>query len=216
MVRRRALVGISNDYDVVVSGLSRLLTSHDAVVEVAGAVAAGGLGPDAVDVVVFDTYGRAVGDPRTMEELSRLAAAAPVVVLAHDLHPTLLADARRAGATSFASKALPGSEIAEVLVRTVGGEAVVAGTPTSRAASDELTWPGKERGLSERESHVLALVAEGRSNREAAEALHLSPETVKAYIGRVFTKLALRNRVEATSFVLRSDSFRRPSLATSR
>ena len=68
-------------------------------------------------------------------------------------------------------------------------------------------WPGRSAGLSERESEVLALLARGLTNREIAEAVFLSPETVKSYVAQIFSKLGVRNRVEATRFVNRSGEF---------
>jgi DNA-binding NarL/FixJ family response regulator len=68
-------------------------------------------------------------------------------------------------------------------------------------------WPGKGDGLTERESQVLVLVAEGLSNREIAAALYLGVETIKGYMHQVFSKLALRNRVEATNYVHHSGAF---------
>lgn len=52
--------------------------------------------------------------------------------------------------------------------------------------------------LSYREREVLRLVAQGLSNREIADRLHLSVQTVKVYLTRIFHKLGVRNRTEAT------------------
>jgi DNA-binding NarL/FixJ family response regulator len=60
--------------------------------------------------------------------------------------------------------------------------------------------------LSERENDIAALLVEGRTNREIAEQLILSPETVKDYVGRIMRKLGASNRVEAVSRYLRLQS----------
>jgi len=62
-------------------------------------------------------------------------------------------------------------------------------------------WPGRSAGLSKRESDVLALLAQGLTNREIAKAVFLSPETVKGYVAQIYSKLGVRNRVEASRFV---------------
>ncbi len=56
---------------------------------------------------------------------------------------------------------------------------------------------------------MLTLLAEGRTNREIAAALYLSAETVKSYVSQLFSKLEVRNRVEATNFVHRARDFAR-------
>ena len=75
------------------------------------------------------------------------------------------------------------------------------------AAGPDAGWPGRSAGLSERESEVLALLARGLTNREIADAMFLSPETVKSYVAQILSKLRVRNRVEATRFVHRSGEF---------
>jgi len=70
----------------------------------------------------------------------------------------------------------------------------------SAAGSPGLTsHPGRELfpELTDREREVLELVARGRSNAEIARDLVVGPATVKTHVGRVLTKLGLRDRVEA-------------------
>ena len=56
---------------------------------------------------------------------------------------------------------------------------------------------GTSEGLSKRESEVLALVAKGYANKEVAEALGLSFETVRSYLKTIYSKLHVRSRTEA-------------------
>ena len=58
-------------------------------------------------------------------------------------------------------------------------------------------------GLTERELQVLRLVAEGSTNREIAEALVLSENTVARHLTSIFTKVGVENRAGATAFALR-------------
>ncbi len=122
-------------------------------------------------------------------------------------------EARAAGASGFISKALPGDEIATAIERVAAGEDVLATVPerTDEVASalDLLDWPGKADGLTERESQVLVLVAEGLTNPEIATNLYLSVETVKSHVATIIRKLDLRNRVQAATYVARSSAFSR-------
>src|SRR6476620_1135280 len=77
------------------------------------------------------------------------------------------------------------------------------------AVLDEVGWPGEELGLSERESQVLALLANGLTNAEIGDHLYLGSETVKTYVRAALMKLGCRNRVQAAAFVARSAAFAR-------
>jgi len=56
--------------------------------------------------------------------------------------------------------------------------------------------------LSQQEKHVLALVAEGKTNREIAEALFLGEGTVRNYVSSILSKLGVRNRAEAAAYAI--------------
>jgi DNA-binding NarL/FixJ family response regulator len=81
--------------------------------------------------------------------------------------------------------------LAESLHRIADGECVVDPTIVARlVARRENAGPLAE--LTERERDVLALMAEGRSNRAIAEQLYLSPKTVEGHVGQIFLKLGIR------------------------
>jgi two-component system response regulator DesR len=94
--------------------------------------------------------------------------------------------ARAAGASGFVPKEWPAQEIAQA-VQLVARGMTVFGDDEERPANR----------LSDREREVLDLMASGSTNREIAEALHLSPWTVKEYTGALYRKLEVRNRAEA-------------------
>ncbi len=204
-----ARIAVVNDYELVVAGVEHLLSRFADRLLVCEAILVGEPVTADIDVALYDLYGRAgvagdalrmlVGDPH----IERVA------VFALDLSPDLIADGRAAGASGFISKALRGDEIADALVRVAHGEDVLAGTATPKAASSDLAWPGQASGLTERESQVLTLLAEGHTNREIAAALYLSAETIKSYVAQIFAKIEVRNRVEAANFVHRTRDFDR-------
>ena len=94
--------------------------------------------------------------------------------------------ARAAGASGFAYKDWPARKIASA-VRMVGLGKTVFERHGRQGAL----------GLSERERAVLALMAEGSTNPEIAEQLHLSKHTVKEHTSALYRKLGVRNRTEA-------------------
>ncbi|WP_042426886.1 response regulator [Streptacidiphilus anmyonensis] len=114
--------------------------------------------------------------------------------------------ALKAGASGFLLKDVPPVELVAAIRAVDSGEAVVAPTTTRRmidrfttvlpAAAEPKLTPEMER-LTDREREVLLLVAQGLSNGEIAERLGLSEATVKTHVGRILTKLELRDRVQA-------------------
>jgi two-component system response regulator DesR len=97
--------------------------------------------------------------------------------------------ARAAGASGFAYKDWPARRIADA-VHKVGLGGAVFEPPRGEAA-------GGAMGLSERERAVLDLMADGKTNPEIGDALHLSRHTVKEHSSAVYRKLGVRNRTEA-------------------
>ena len=114
--------------------------------------------------------------------------------------------ALKAGASGFLLKDVPPTELVAAIRAVRGGDAVVAPTTTRRMIDRFATvlpssmppteTPALAR-LTEREREVLLLIAQGLSNGEIAAKLSLSEATVKTHVGRILTKLQLRDRVQA-------------------
>jgi DNA-binding NarL/FixJ family response regulator len=94
--------------------------------------------------------------------------------------------AQATGATGFVPKDWPAADVV-MAVRMVANGMTVFGAPEEPIASP----------LSGREQEVLELIAKGATNQEIADALSLSPHTVKDHASAVYRKLAVRNRSEA-------------------
>lgn len=194
-------VAAVNDYELVVEGVAALLRQHPDRLLVADQIVAGEALTTPVDVALYDTYGRVGLAAPVLQELAADPLVGQVAVFSLDLRPDLVSEARAAGARGFISKALDGSTIADALVAVASGEEVIALGSDYEHVPAELDWPGKDAGLSERESQVLVLLAEGLTNREIGEALYIGSETVKTHLARVFKKLGIRNRVQAAAHV---------------
>lgn len=118
----------------------------------------------------------------------------------------------RAGASGFLLKDAPTDDLLGAIRTVAGGESVIAPSTTTRLIGRLVTLlpPDGERSgaardsgedvvaeLTDREREVFLLVAAARSNREIAQELHLSEGTVKIHVGRILSKLQLRDRVQA-------------------
>jgi DNA-binding NarL/FixJ family response regulator len=83
------------------------------------------------------------------------------------------------------------------LERIHTGEVVVSPPPTKGCLSVGQDWPGRSEGLSERESEILALITQGKSNREISVLTYLSPNSIKTYIRSTYRKLGVSSRTQA-------------------
>lgn len=120
-------------------------------------------------------------------------------------------DALQAGASGFLLKDAAPAELVHAVRVVAAGEALLAPSVTRRLidtfARQRPTPPGQALrlvGLTARETEVLALIAGGLSNVQIAAALIVAEQTVKTHVGRIFTKLDLRDRAQAVVFAYES------------
>jgi DNA-binding NarL/FixJ family response regulator len=163
------------------------------------------------DVVLMDVRMPVLDGIAATERIVAEHGTARVLVLTtFDLDEYVYA-ALRAGASGFLLKDVPPADLITAIHAVADGHAVVAPAVTRRLLDrfvPHLPDPAIGRGpaderitrLTGREREVLDLIARGLSNGEIAAELTLSEATVKAHVGRLLTKLALRDRVQIVVF----------------
>lgn len=112
-------------------------------------------------------------------------------------------EALRAGASGFALKSRPLEELLAAIRTIAAGDALLAPSVTRRLIAHfadrsraAVTPPPGLAELTDREREVLSLVAQGLSNAELAQALHVSLPTAKTHVSRILTKLGARDRTQ--------------------
>jgi DNA-binding NarL/FixJ family response regulator len=112
--------------------------------------------------------------------------------------------ALRAGASGFLLKDTPSQHLVTAVRSVAAGDALIDPAITRRliqqfvrAVRPSTTVPGQLAALTPREREVLRLIAQGLSNAEIAQELTVEENTVKTHVGRILTKLGLRDRVQA-------------------
>lgn len=206
------VVAAVNDYELIIDGIATMLGRFPGELEVAERIVIGErIDHPPIDVALYDTYGRVGIAGQAIEQLRRHRDVLHVAMFTLELSDELIAAARQHGATGFISKTLPARAIVDALLAVARGEDVVAhgATHAEEPALDELDWPGKDAGLTERESQTLVLASEGLTNPQIATALYVGRETVKTHLSRAYTKLGARNRAEAVRFLLEEGAFDR-------
>jgi len=199
-------VALVNDYMIVLEGLRALLRSSEPEIRVVEIDIR--MRPRrGVDVTLLDTY----GEYDSLDERVRSLAADPsngvIVVFSFSDRPEAVRSAVRAGAQGFISKAVPRDQIIDGIRTAAKGDRVVLTQRSQHAQIDvTLRWPGRDIGLTERESELLSLLSTGMTNHELGDLLYVSENTVKTHLSRLYSKLRVRNRAQAASLLGRESS----------
>lgn len=189
-------LAIVNDYHVVIAGLSVMLEPYSHLVRVREIDANRPVATD-VDVVLYDTFARTDPGFGQLRELHANPLVGRVVVFSWRIEEAQLEGVLEAGASGFLSKTSTAEQIVDGLVRIAQGEQVVLRGTGRMAGDPSLDWPGRSADLTAREAEILALITQGKSNREIAETLFLSINTIKSAIRTAYRKIGAVNRVEA-------------------
>jgi DNA-binding NarL/FixJ family response regulator len=193
---RPVSIALVDDYDVVLKGLAHMFDDYRDRIVVAEIDANATLS-DEIDIVLYDSFAQPESDHHEIAELVRNPRATHVVVYTWNFQPELVDDARRQGVHGYLSKALPARELVEALERIQAGELLFHQAPLRAASAAALDWPGKREGITDRESEILALITQGKSNQEVAALTYLSPNTVKSYIRSIYRKIQVQSRTQA-------------------
>ncbi len=190
-------VALVNDYMIVLEGLRALLRSSDPEIEVVEIDLRKGPRRQ-VDVTLLDTYGELESLGQRVKSLSADSGNGAIVVFSFSDRPSAVHRAMRAGAHGFISKAVPRQQIINGIKAAAKGDRVVSTQRSHHAQIDEaLRWPGREIGLSERESELLSLLSTGMTNRELGDHLYVSENTIKTQLRHLYAKLGVRSRAQA-------------------
>ena len=210
MSATRIRVVLCDDHELVRRGLKGLLES-DLTIDVVGEA---GSADEAVkvcadvapDVVVMDVRmpGRsgieACRDIRAARDQTR------VLILTSFADDEALFSAIMAGASGYVLKQVRGNDLLDSIHRVADGQSLLDPAVTARVLArvrGEVTMRSTEAGedLTPQEQKIVALVAEGLTNRQIGESIHLAEKTVKNYVSNILTKLGLSRRGEVAAML---------------
>lgn len=202
---------VADDHALVRSGL-RLLLSRQPDIRVTAEAGSydevlAALDTEAVvDIVLLDFTMPGGPAPALIEDILRRRPTTRIVILTMHDDPGYARIGMAAGANGYVVKSAADADLLQAIRSVAAGERfwiaspVGGGTVSGPAAPRAAGTPVE--GLSEREREVLLLVAEGHTNQQIADRLHVSVKTIESYRARMMAKLGLRNRAELTRFAL--------------
>lgn len=194
-----------DDQELVRSGLRRILRRRAGFEVVAECDDGDGV-PAAVeahapDLVVMDLRMRRVDGISATAALRATVAGPPVLALTTFDDDELLSGALRAGAAGFCLKDTPADDLVRAAHAVAAGGSWLDPAVTGRVlATYRAVAPASAAtldALTQRETEVLRAIGRGLTNGEIATELGISELTVKSHVGRIFTKLGLRDRAAA-------------------
>jgi DNA-binding NarL/FixJ family response regulator len=191
---------IADDHAMLRDGLRRSLTSKGFTV-----IGEAANGQEAVDhalelqpdVVLMDVTMPVLGGIEATKRLTEKDPSAKVIVLTMHADASLIEAARVAGAFGYLVKDCSIEDISAAIVKTLTGEKTFM---TPAAAEDVEASAQKEAGkgiITQRETEVLQMIADGRNTSEAAKELFVSVKTVKNHLASAYAKLDAHDRTQA-------------------
>lgn len=205
---------IVDDHEMVRTGLRTylMLDPRFAVIGEAGS------GKEALDKLNRGEFGGVVPDIVLMDlmmpemdgvEATRAILArypdVRIIILTSFLEDEKVVEAIEAGAVSYVLKTVSAEELLYAMQGAMRNMPVMSGD-VSQALTRGLrrrTAEDEDEGLTEREREVLLLIAEGKSNKEIGEELHISIKTVKTHVSNLLMKLGLEDRTQLAIYAHR-------------
>lgn len=201
---------IADDHEVVRTGIKSIL-STDPEIDVVGEATTGEqavrmavtLNPD---VVLLDIRMPGNDGLNALGRIKLDRPQMPIVVLSTYDNPTYVARAVALGANGYLMKTATQTEVVDAVKRVAGGENIwtreelrrVTGALATPRLSDDIEVP-----LTKRESDVLRQLAHGLTNKEIAQALGISYETVKEHVQHILRKVGVADRTQAAVWAVR-------------
>ena len=206
----RIRVLLADDHAVVRAGIRSLLDSESDVQVVGEAED----GVEAValterlqpDVVVMDISMPKINGIAATRRIHRQSPSIGVVALTMHDNEAYFYEMLRAGGSGYVLKDAPPGELLQAIRSAQAGEAYLAPTVARRLVKDYVSVAERRArvdGLTEREAEILALVADGLTNRQIADQLVVSVKTVETHRTNLMQKLDLHDRTELVKYAIR-------------
>jgi len=165
----------------------------------------------APDVVLMDVRMPKVNGIEAAREIRALSPSTKILMLTVSDEEEDLYEAIKAGANGYLLKEISVEEVAEAIRAVVQGQSLISPSMASKLLNEfnQLSRRAEERQqfpvptLTSRELEVLKLVAKGMSNREIADELFISENTVKNHVRNILEKLHLHSRMQAVMYAVR-------------
>jgi DNA-binding NarL/FixJ family response regulator len=197
---------IADDHSVVRQGLKMFL-ALDPELEVVGEAADGAeavrLAQDLrPDVVLMDLLMPGMDGTAATAAIRAALPDTEVVALTSVLEDASVVGAVRAGAIGYLLKNTEADVLRRAIKAAAAGQVQLSPEAAARLMR-EVRAPDSPEVLSERETEVLRLLAQGHANKQIGSALHIGEKTVKTHVSHILAKLSVQSRTQAALYAVR-------------
>lgn len=196
-----------DDHAVVRKGL-RTFLSYDPDLEVVGEAADGAEALSLTrelmpDVVVMDLLMPGMDGITATAAIRRELPETEVLALTSVLEDASVVGAVRAGAIGYLLKDTQAEALCQAIKAAAAGQVQL--TPKAAARlMQAISAPQSPEALTERETEVLRMLAQGYSNKQIAHSLNNTEKTIKTHVSRILSKLGVQSRTQATLYAIRT------------
>jgi DNA-binding NarL/FixJ family response regulator len=196
---------IADDHEVVRQGL-RMFLGLDPDLEVVGEAPDGARALEIArelrpDVVLMDLLMPVMDGISATSAIRRDVPETEVLALTSVLEDASVTGAVRAGAIGYLLKDTQADELCRAIKAAAAGQVQLSPQAAARLMR-EVRAPESPETLTERETEVLRLLAEGRSNKEIARLLQIGEKTVKTHVSNILSKLGVQSRTQAALYAV--------------
>jgi DNA-binding NarL/FixJ family response regulator len=198
---------IADDHSVVRQGL-RMFLGSDPDIEIVGEARDGA---EAVhmarrlvpDLVLMDLLMPVMGGIAAIAAIRKELPDTEVVALTSMLEQATVVDAVRAGAIGYLLKDAESDELHRAVKAAAAGQVYLTPQAADCLLNELRTPDAVEVSLTDRESDVLRLLAQGKSNKDISQALHIAEPTTKTHVSHILDKLGVSSRAQAALYAVR-------------
>lgn len=198
---------IADDHGVVRQGL-RMYLGSDPEIEIVGEARDGAEALNLArrlqpDVVLMDLLMPVMDGITAIAAIRHEMPDVEVVALTSVLEDAAVIDAMRAGAIGYLLKDTDSHELRRAIKAAAAGQVQLSPQAAARLLREVRVPEKSAEPLTERETEVLRLLAQGQSNKEISRTLNITEQTVKTHVSHILDKLSVVSRTQAALYAIR-------------
>ena len=196
---------VADDHALVIEGFRRILQEHYELVGTAGdghalLAAAKTIQPD---IVILDISMPVLNGIDTAAQLNRICPTAKIIIVTMHAGADYVRSAFEAGASAYVLKGSAVDELDQAIRAVLAGHSYITPLITKELVDVYLSSaPEKPRDLTPRQREVLHFLAEGRTAKEIANLLNITPRTVEFHKGQILDQLKLKTTADLIKYAI--------------